>query len=471
MSKAMATFSSETESVCPVCLKRVSAEKVIHAGVVTMEKTCPDHGPFETILWRGEPAMETWLRAKEPVHPQVCYTDTDRGCPFDCGLCEAHEQLPCSVLLEVTERCNLQCPVCFADSDTKGEDPDIEKISFWYRRVMAAAGTCSIQLSGGEPTMRDDLPAIIELGRKIGFSFIQLNTNGLRLASERGYAHSLKKSGLTSVFLQFDGVDDDVYRSLRGRPLMREKLRAIEICGEAALGVVLVPTLLPGVNTHSIGGVVKLALNLAPVVRGVHFQPISYFGRYPKGPCGFERITLPEVMRALEEQTEGMVHVNDFSPPGCEHALCSFHGSFIRMPDGRLNPIAGKADSSCCASVSPGGVGRTIALVSRQWSAPVSEKTTPLICLDKELECGCACDIPPDGPIDLDTFLRDARSMSFTISCMAFQDAENLDLERLKGCCISIVAQDGRLVPFCAYNLTGATGQRLYRRENSHNDN
>jgi 7,8-dihydro-6-hydroxymethylpterin dimethyltransferase len=450
MISAASPFREETESICPVCFTRVPAHRVTKGEEVTMIKDCPDHGHFETILWRGNPGMDAWKRPKGVIHPPVCYARVDLGCPFDCGLCEAHRQLPCSILLEVTERCDLQCPLCFADSGPrKAADPALKTIASWYSRALEAAGSCSIQLSGGEPTLRHDLPAIIGIGRKAGFSFIQLNTNGLRLASERAYAKILKKAGLAAVFLQFDGIDDNVYRSLRGRPLLKEKITAIRNCGDAGLGVVLVPTLVPGVNTDSIGSIVRFALARAPVVRGVHFQPVSYFGRYPAGNGSLERITLPEVMRALEEQTGGIVKTARLGPPGCEHALCSFHGSFVLMRDGSLKSVTGSAGVPCCDAPRR-GVERTVSLVSRQWSAPLDGRPPREGGRDTEL-------------MDLDTFLDETLRNSFTISCMAFQDSENLDLERLRQCCISVMTPDGRLVPFCAYNLTGAGGRRLYR--------
>jgi hypothetical protein len=441
-----------TESVCPVCLRRVRAFRIGVLYDVSLVKQCPDHGAFETVIWRGEPAMNSWQRPKPPVRPTVCYGAVDRGCPFDCGLCEEHKQLPCSVLLQVTGRCNLRCPVCFAASgDETYADPDLDTIAFRFRRAMDAAGPCNVQLSGGEPTVRDDLPEIIRIAWETGFSFIQLNTNGLRLASEKDYAHTLKEAGLASVFLQFDGVDDDVYRSLRGRPLLKEKLLAIERCGEAGLGVVLVPTVMRGVNTGSLGSLAKAAVEMAPTVRGIHVQPMSYFGRYPSKPGNGDRITLPEVMRALEEQTDGMVKAAHFSPPGTEHSLCSFHATFIRGAHGTLRPIVQKPGRSCCLQADSQGVQRTVALVSRRWAA--AERKGAQSYPDPP---------SPDAPIDLDGFLEQVRSDSFTISCMAFQDAWNLDLERLKGCCISVVSRDGRLIPFCAYNLSGVDGRTLY---------
>jgi 7,8-dihydro-6-hydroxymethylpterin dimethyltransferase len=164
-----------TESVCPVCFARIGARRTAVRGDVFLVKQCPDHGGFETVIWRGGPSMNGWRRPKQPVHPAICYSQVDRGCPFDCGLCGDHVQLPCSVLLEVTGRCNLKCPVCFADSGAdKQSDPDLDTIAFWFRRAIDAAGSCNVQLSGGEPTLRDDLPEIVRIGRKIGFSFIQV---------------------------------------------------------------------------------------------------------------------------------------------------------------------------------------------------------------------------------------------------------------------------------------------------------
>ncbi len=144
-----------------------------------------------------------------------------------------------------------------------------------------ADGAVNIQLSGGEPTTRDDLPEIVAAACGAGFTFVQLNTNGLRLATEEGYAETLRAAGLASVFLQFDGLSDATYRVLRGRPLLAEKIRAVERCAEAGLAVVLVPTVVPGVNDAELGALVDFAASWPGVVRGLHLQPISYFGRYP----------------------------------------------------------------------------------------------------------------------------------------------------------------------------------------------
>ncbi len=311
------------------------------------------------------------------------------------------------------------------------------------------AGPCHIQLSGGEPSVRDDLPAIITLGRRLGFDFIQLNTNGLRLAREADYARNLKEAGLASVFLQFDGMSPQSHRTLRGLSLGKEKQMAIERCGQAGLGVVLVPTVVPGVNDQELGAILQFALEQSPTVRGLHLQPVSYFGRYPAVPEDALRITIPEIVTALEVQSADRIRTADFKPSGCEHALCSFHGNFLVLPGKRLEPLGGAAAEDCCGQPQPieGGARRTIDAVSRQWGpSPAGDPGFP------------ENEVP-----DLTAFLDRVRRHSFSISGMAFQDVWNLDLERLQGCCIHTLAPGGRLIPFCAYNLTDSGGIPLYR--------
>ena len=278
---------------------------------------------------------------KTTLCPPLCYENIAKGCPFDCGLCEAHRQITCTALLEVTGRCDLSCPFCFAASGTSPKtDPTLDAIQFQFDRVKAAAPSCNIQLSGGEPTVRNDLPRIIEMGIRSGFAFIQLNTNGLRLAREEGYARSLRDAGLSSVFLQFDGISDDVYLRLRGRSLLAEKKLAVTRCGDAGLGVVLVPMVVPGVNDQELGAILDFGVNASPTVRGIHIQPVSYFGRRPALPQNQDRITLPEILAALESQSRGRVRTRDFRPPGCENALCSFNGRFFITESGGLKPLA-----------------------------------------------------------------------------------------------------------------------------------
>lgn len=433
-------------SVCPVCLKPIPAVHKTVGSDTFLVKHCPEHGESRTIVWRGAPDFTDWSRIKIPSLPKKPITRVDKGCPLDCGLCDAHRQHTCTAVMEVTWRCDLGCPVCFASSGASAPpDPTPDEIGRLFDRVEEVSGFCNIQLSGGEPTVRDDLPDLIRLAKSKGFPFVQLNTNGLRIGREQGYAATLAEAGLDSVFLQFDGTDDTIYTSLRGKPLLDIKLAAIRALGEAGIGIVLVPTIVPGVNDHDLGAIIRLAADHSPAVRGVHFQPVSYFGRYPEPPSDEQRITLPEVMRLLEVQSRGVFQVFHFLPPGCEHSHCSFHANYVVTEDGGLTRLATKGQCGCTPRPASEGADAAKAFVKRQWAAP---------------ERGLPMAEPQD---DLDRFIARAATHTLAVSAMAFQDCWTLDLERLKGCCIHEVSPDGRLIPFCAYNLTSMDGETLYR--------
>ena len=444
---------SETESVCPVCFARLPASVISRGDSVFMRKACVQHGEFLTLLWRGDPPYETWSRPKIPFRSLYPKTEVASGCPFDCGLCADHRQQTCTALLEVTTRCNLRCAFCFADSGgTRQLDPDLTEIRAWYETLLDNGYVSNVQLSGGEPTLRDDLPEIVALGRSMGFEFIQLNTNGLRLASDHEYLERLKEAGLSSVFLQFDGTENEIHRVLRGGNFLDSKVQSIDNCRQMELGVVLVPTLVSGVNVRNVGEIISFALENLPTVRGVHFQPVTYVGRYPGMPDEEERVTLPEVMRAIESYSRGLIKVENFAPPGCENALCSFHGSFVVMPDGQVKALTNRREEQCfCKSEkAEAGAARTRQRVAEQWSA------------SNTLLCGSAHDHISMGQWDV--LLERARTHRLSISAMAFQDAWNLDLDRLRDCCIHVVTRNCRVVPFCAYNLTSIVGRSLYRR-------
>lgn len=444
---------AHTSSVCPVCLQRIPAQRVQYGDEVYLEKTCPQHGFTRTVVWRGKPDYDGWRRVKEPNHPHSPSTLVENGCPFDCGLCANHRQEPCCVLLEVTQRCNLGCPVCFASAGGANLPPDVsmETVDLWYRSMLAAGGPFNIQLSGGEPGLRDDLPEIIRMGKELGFSYFQMNTNGLRIANDLAYLQSLKDAGLSVVYLQFDGTTDEIYKTIRGRTILAQKIKAIENCAKLNLGVVLVPTIVPGVNNGNIGEIIKFALANYPTVRSIHFQPVSYFGRYPGIPSNENRITNPELIQAMESQTGGLVHISDFQPKGSENSYCSFHATFIIMADGKLQPIKSRNENSCCekSESASEALKRSKDFVVRNWvrydPAPVHQSGSS----------------PSLG--GWDELLERARTHLFSISGMAFQDAWNLDLELLQDCCIQVAAMDGRLIPFCAYNLSDVQGRTLYR--------
>lgn len=446
----------ETESVCPDCLATVPARRYAEGDTVYLEKTCAEHGTVATPIWRGLDSYLAWGRAERAYsRPPVHATEVKNGCPHDCGLCPDHRQQSCCVLLEVTSRCDLACPVCFASAGRHGADASMAEIEGWLDTLLATAGgRVHIQLSGGEPTVRDDLPDVVRLVRAKGFEFVQLNSNGLRLARDPAYVTALAAAGLDCVFLQFDGVSDAVHRTMRGARLAAVKERAIANCGAAGLGVVLVPTIAAGVNLAEVGAIVDYAKLHMPTVRAVHFQPVSCFGRHPADFEAPDRVTLPEIMTALIAHSGGTIAMSDFQPGSAENPYCSFSGRFTVAEDGALHAERARRPSCCCSTKadpdrpspdrpSP-DVDRARRYVAGQWTSADAARA------------------PTSGMEAFDAFL-DRRRRTLGLSGMAFQDAWTFDVERVRQCHIHVVAPDRRVIPFCAYNLTDRQGRPLYR--------
>lgn len=423
------TVLGRTWSVCPVCLKRLAAVKVRRGGEVFLERECPDHGLFSAVVWRDRVDLAQWTSGVKAVGDEG-----NPDCPHACGLCSGHLRGTCCVILEVTERCTLRCPFCFADGGGLREDPPLEEIRRSLEQIIRP-GESLVQLSGGEPTVRDDLPEIVRAAKDLGCRYVQLNTNGLRLASDEPYVAALAQAGLSFVFLQFDGTDDEVYRTLRGRSLFDIKKQAIARCGEYGIGVTLVPTLVPGVNIRSIGDILRFALARSPAVRGVHFQPVSYFGRIPALPADGDRFTLDELIEQVGLQGGGLFPVEELTPSRCNHPLCGFSGDFIVTRDGTLHSLnrkGGGEDRECACEDFAAQKRRYLGLRWERSSEP----------------SGCGDDLT-----DMDVFLERFRSSSFTVSAMPFQDGGNLDLERLRYCTLHVF-RGGKFIPFCACYLT-----------------
>jgi len=417
----------ETRSVCPVCLANIPARLMKQGERIDMEKSCPIHGSFSVPVWGGAVDIDSWLLGVEPLRE-----NEGKNCPENCGICSEHRVGTCCTLLEVTKRCNLRCRFCFADGGEDCGDPDREQVKAWIRDISVKCRGTLLQLSGGEPTLREDLPELVGYAKEVGCSYVQVNTNGIRLAEDKDYVDRLAQAGLDIVFLQFDGTCDDIYRTLRGRPLLDTKLAAIRNCAEAKIGVTLVPTVVKGVNTDNLGDLVRLAASLAPGVRGVHFQPVSYFGRYPQMAGGSDRCTLDMLMADISDQAN--IPIGSFMPSRCDHPLCGFHADFIINRDNTLQPLS---------SLTRWGRGRSCAktnrdYIGRRWSRSDSE-SAPESDFSREM--------------DFDTFLSYMHNRSLSLTAMAFQDAMNLNIERLQSCSLHVY-DNGRVLPFCTKYLT-----------------
>ena len=449
---------AETESLCPECLCKIPARKTSDSGNVYLEKDCPQHGSFKTLIWRGDAASyQNWSKNSIPAVPSKSYlVDSNRGCPFDCGLCPEHMADTCNAIMEVSHRCNLNCPVCFASStDNAVYDPDMSAIRGMYQTLLDTGGPYPVQLSGGEPTIRDDLHLIVAIGKQMGFKHIQINTNGIRIAEDIEYLQQLKDSGASVIYLQFDGVSEKTYLYTRGASLLESKIRAVENCAKIKMGVILVPVITPGINDNELGAIVEFARKRIPIVKGVHFQPVSYFGRYPITPQDKDRITIPDVLAGLETQTSGRIKVNSFIPRRCDDTHCAFSSLYILTEEGKL--LATTNFDHCQSPVTSFG----------QMKSTPAEQARKFVnnhWVYKEVNAdACSCENTHNN------LLKRAQKYYLSITGMPFQDVWNIDLERLKRCCTHVVTPNRQMIPLCAYYLTSRTGKRLYSQGTSVN--
>lgn len=452
-----------TKSICPVCHKTIPAVRIQKGSKIYLHKECDLHGEFQALLWeespeiRGEDLLDekkylgsgdllewkNWKTEAVNTVPTVFDTKTSEGCPHDCGLCESHEQQACCVLIEITQNCDQNCNYCFASAHSskgKKDDLSLSEIREMYESLLArnTERPFNIQLSGGEPTLHEDLPEIIRMGKELGFPYIQLNTNGRRLAMDKDYPKKLHEAGLSSVFLQFDGTEDDIYENIRGKALLSLKEQAIQNCADAELGIVLVVTVVPEVNDHNLGDILRFGIERLPYVRGIHFQPVSYFGRFPHQPLDTDRITIPELIRKLVVQSDDKLQTNHFVPLQTGHPMCSFHGNFLIMEDGSFISLV-KDPNKCGCGCNENSIEKARNYIAKKWTYKL-KGISEAVSKDYDFS-------------SWDHLLEKINSQGFSITAMAFQDAWNLDLDRLKKCRVQVAVKGNKLIPFCAYNI------------------
>ena len=454
----MKKIINETQSLCPECLKKIPARHIEEDKRVFLEKECPEHGTYRVLVWSDAAQYQEWM--EQSVHAEPCRngSEMEKDCPFDCGLCRGNEGKTCTAVLEITYRCNMECEVCFADTKKARYEPGLTEIQRMYETAYRNGGDCSIQLSGGEPTVRKDLPEILRMGKRMGFSHIQVNTNGIRIAEDPDYLRELKAAGADLIYLQFDSLRDEVYRKVRGKNMLDIKLQAVSNCERAGIGVMLVPVLVKGLNDGEVGDLIAYAKKHMPIVKGVHFQPISYFGRYPndQGSLIWDRMNLSDVIACLTGQTGGEMKAEDFVPRKRYDSHCAFSALYYLEEDGGLKPVTKHMQNKEV----PEGTDfarKANAFTNKHWKLQ-DEEALPL---GKSSRAG---ETRP-GRKSMKEFIRRLKNYTLSVSGMGFQDAYNIDIGRLKGCCVHVITYDGQAVPLCAFHLTSLKGERLYKNE------
>ena len=477
-----------TKSLCPECGKPLDAEVFDEDGKVFIKKTCDEHGEFVNTYWSDDKLYNS----VEKYIPTITGVDNpcveDIGpCPSNCGLCSKHETSTVLGLIDVTNRCNLRCPVCFANAAAAGYlyEPTQDEIRQMLRnlRNLKPHPCPAIQYAGGEPTVRKDIVELVKMAKEEGFTHVQIATNGIRLAKRENLAKELKEAGLNTVYLAFDGVTPEPYINNRGRDLLPDKLQAIENCRKVGLGVVLVPTLVKGINDHQVGEIIKFAFDHNENIYGVNFQPVSFAGRTPADHVEEQRITIPDFVKIIEDETDGQVPTSAFRPPSSVEPIAEF----ISLLDGE---DSAKVTLNCHEHC-----GIATYVFREKTEGDGKDKLIPItdfIDVDdlfdklkeyneklkrgkfgsrKRVLAGLTGNLPKlvhtsRTPKDLDIVkillnvfakgdynaLGDFSKDAMLISCMHFMDPFNFDEDRVKKCVIHYATPDGRIIPFCTFN-------------------
>lgn len=438
-------FLGQTTSLCEECLALVPAKVIAEGDNVFLQKRCREHGVQKTLIaddlayWKSQ---QDWLKPGD--RPLNVQTRTDHGCPYDCGLCPDHEQHSCLAIIEVNEACNLSCPVCFADSSVKREaHRSLAEIERMLDILVESEGEPDlVQISGGEPTLHPQFFEILEAARRRPIRHLMINTNGLRIAREPGFAERLATfMPRFEVYLQFDSLRREPLMALRGADLVRVRQEALEALERNNISTTLVVTLKKGVNDEEIPEIVRHALTWR-CVRGVTFQPIQATGRNEDFDPRRDRIVLTEVRRRIAKA--GVFQLEDLIPLPCNpDQICIGyglrHGSQV-LPITAMLPrdlFVAAAPNTVTFEAFPAlrrGIFDLLSLSTAQ--ADTSEKLASLLC--------CL----PDAAVPQDL----AYENTFRVVISQFLDRYNFDLGAVKRSCVHFVEPDGRIIPFDTYN-------------------
>jgi len=476
---------SLTLSVCPYCYRVLPAVIVERGGSVFIRRTCPDHGEVEELYYGDVEFYKRVLKfVDEGRGTKHVYTRVQTVCPFNCGLCAMHKQHSALINLVVTNRCDLSCWYCFFYSEAAGYvyEPTLEQIKAMIKSVKKQGATIAVQITGGEPLLRDDLVDIVRLLREEGIRHIQLNTNGLKIAQlyledpvkAVEYAKGLRTSGLNTVYLSFDGVTPRTnWKNHWEVPYILEVFRKAGITS-----IVLVPTVIKGVNTHELGAIIKFAAKHVDVVRSVNFQPVSLTGYMKKQEREKYRITIPEIAKLIEEQTDGEIPRDAWFPVNASVVFSRFIESFSGEYKFEMSnhPVCGVGTY---VYVEKEGTKTRLIPVTKfididglleylreKWGDLISGSSR--ILTGMKLLYAIRKFIDQDkAPREFDIYkiliniivkrsyeaLGELHYKLLFIGQMHFMDLYNYDIQRVQRCNVHYVVPDGRVIPFCAYNI------------------
>lgn len=452
------TYYDFTLSLCSQCLRRIDAKIIFEDGKVFMLKNCPEHG-FQIVIIATDIEYYKNIRnynkpSEMPLHTN---TETLYGCPYDCGLCPDHEQHSCLTVVEITDRCNLSCPTCYAmSSPGYGRHRTVQEVEQMLDIIVANEGEPDVvQISGGEPTIHPDFFEILDIAKAKPIKHLMVNTNGIRIANDPGFAERLATYLPDfEIYLQFDSFKPDVLQSMRGKDLTGIRQKALANLNRLNLSTTLVVTLQKGLNDDEIGKIIEFALQ-QPCVRGVTFQPIQVAGRLDHFNPATDRITLTDVRKKILEQCS-LFQPNDIVPVPCNPDALAM-GYALKL-GGQVFPMTRYIDPAYLLNNSRNTIvyeqdpelhKHLIKIFSTGISVDRVEENF------KQLMC-CLPEIYAPG-LDYNNLFR--------IVIMRFIDAYDFDVRAIKKSCVHIVHKDGRIVPFETMNLFYRDEKEYYLKE------
>lgn len=435
-----------TLSLCPECLRRVEAKIIFENEKVYMLKRCPEHGRQKVLIATDVAYYKNIRNYNKPSeYPLRFNTKTHFGCPYDCGLCTDHEQHSCLTLIEVTDRCNLSCPTCYASSSPMhGRHRTLTEIEEMLDIIVRNEGEPDVvQISGGEPTVHPQFFQILDLAKARPIRHLMVNTNGIRIAKDVNFVERLAAYMPDfEIYLQFDSFKPDALEKLRGENLLESRMKALEHLNRFNLSTTLVVTLQKGLNDDEVGKIIEFAL-AQPCVRGVTFQPTQVAGRVDNFDPKTDRLTPTEVRSAILEQTE-LFAPHDLLPVPCNPDALTM--AYALKIDGQAHPLTRYLDPDVLLNNTRNTIvyeqdeglhEQVLKVFSTAHSVDAIEGDL------HELMC-CLPHVKAPGL---------AYSNLFRIIIMNFMDAYDFDVRAIKKSCVHIVHKDGRIIPFETMNL------------------
>jgi 7,8-dihydro-6-hydroxymethylpterin dimethyltransferase len=443
-------FYELTRSICPECRRVIDAKILLRDNKVYMAKRCPECGPFEALVYGDAEMYVNFAKYNKPgTIPLAFGSEIKDGCPLDCGLCPDHQQHTCLGIIEVNSACNMDCPLCFAAA-SPGFSLTMEEVESMLDDFVRTEGTPEVvQFSGGEPTIHPQIIDFVRAAKDRGVPFVMVNTNGKRIAKDDRFLAELNDAR-PSIYFQFDGFDAETYRIIRGEPdILEEKLRALDRLASIGLSVTLVPAIERGVNEHEVGRIIDFAIK-HPAVRGINFQPAFHAGRHVAHDP-MQRMTIPDVVKLIEEQTRGMFLASDFIPvpccfPTCNSVTYAFIDGETVTPLSRVVNVDDYLDY-ITNRVMPDfsvDIKRALEGLWSSSSVPGSEKSAEQFALSCQ-----ACSLPENFTVG------DIAKNMLMVMLQDFMDPWTFNQKNLMKCCKEFLLPGGKQVPFCSYNSIG----------------